>query len=111
MKLFSTILSAYVLILTATSTLTTAGAGGFATHQEKSCCRSEKEQNNTEKQNKGCCAKGICNPFMSCCNYSLLTTDRSTIPPLPPTTQTFKQVTENPVAVFMANAWHPPKVV
>ncbi len=113
MRLFSTILVTYILLLTAAPSLSMVYRS-HAEHCKKSCCHSEQNQKQsdpTSQQNKGCCNNGVCNPFMSCCNCYALTAKLQVLRSLAYTNQKYTALTENPNSVFLSEAWHPPKTV
>lgn len=113
MKLLSTILLTYILLLTAIPSVVSAKIGN-AEHCKKSCCHSGKKQNGNKPasdHNKGCCNNGICNPFMSCCKCDALVSKLQISPSLSYITRKFGLLAETPNSVFLSDIWHPPKVV
>jgi hypothetical protein len=103
MRLFASILTVLVLLLTAAPNL----AHAKEIKKEHSCCKTKK----TAKKDHDCCSQN-CNPFLSCCGGMGFILSKSDVQ-----LQTLKLAKENNeyryVAMhsnFFNDMWQPPKI-
>ena len=111
MKFTSSILAIYIFLLAVVSAQGSIAAKADKESHKKSCCSSMQNKHERDfpaEKHKGCC-KGICNPFMACCGFTLMNKYFS-IGAFSGTDKRFPVLNDKILSDFSSDTWHPPKI-
>jgi hypothetical protein len=107
MKTLSLLLSIHILLLVA---MPSAKLVAAAVKRNQCCSQSSKKEQH--QSNTGNCCDMACNPFMVCCNFHALTSQKTSIStPFTYSTQKYRVLSEVVYSHFLSDTWKPPRIV